>query len=195
MPFVGRGGSSFHGLKLKCMKLENGEGWYALNVFFNRVTKLSSLLEEEKMVYYVPMHTVELFKDGEKVYERRQLVTSLLFLRCTASYFTVLKEKFGDSFYVYSEHGSKSPKRIPDKEMNSFMLVTSVEDKGLELLPQSQAVYDVGDHVRVIDGVFRGAEGYVKRIQGRKRLIVSIEGIAVVATSYIPKSFLEIIKD
>lgn len=79
--------------------------------------------------------------------------------------------------------------------MNSFILVTSIEDKGMELLPEGTVEYQVGDHVRVVDGVFKGAEGYVKRIQGRKRLIVSIEGIAVVATSYIPRSFLESIED
>lgn len=79
--------------------------------------------------------------------------------------------------------------------MNSFQLVTSAEDRGMELLPDGSVDFSVGGHVRVVDGVFKGAEGYVKRIQGRKRLVVSIEGIAVVATSYIPKSFLEIIED
>lgn len=177
------------------MKLDDGFGWYALNVFFNRVMKMSSLLDEEQMEHYVPMRTIELFKEGEKVYEKRQLIASLLFLRCTTSYFDVLKERFGDSFYVYSDKETRLPKRIPDHEMDSFKLVTSVDDKGLELLPEGEADYKIGDHVRVVDGVFKGAEGYVRRIQGRKRLIISIEGIAVVATSYIPKSFLEIIAD
>ncbi len=176
------------------MKLEENYGWYALNVFFNRVMKLSSLLEEEQMEYYVPMHTVELFRNGEKVYEKRQLISSLLFLKCTTGFFDVLKKQFGDSFYVYSDRETQQPKRIPDREMDSFRLVTSVEDKGLELLPQNSENYRIGDHVRVVEGVFKGAEGFVKRIQGRKRLVISIEGIAVVATSYIPKQFLEIIE-
>jgi len=39
--------------------------------------------------------------------------------------------------------------------------------------------------------VFRGAEGYIARIRNAKRLIVAIEGVAAVATSYIPKDFME----
>ncbi|MBR4712902.1 MAG: UpxY family transcription antiterminator [Paludibacteraceae bacterium] len=170
-------------------------GWFAVNVFFNRVTRMSTLLDEDKVQHYVPMRTVELFKDGQKIYQQKQLVTSLLFLKCDKTYLARLKDNFGDAFYVYSDVETKQPRVIPDKEMDSFILVTSVRDMGLELLPKDTVECKIGDHVRVIDGVFKGAEGYVKRIQGRKRLIVSIEGIAVVATSYIPRSFLEKIED
>ena len=170
-------------------------GWFAGNVFFNRVTRMSTLLDEDKVQHYVPMRTVELFKDGQKIYQQKQLVTSLLFLKCDKTYLARLKDNFGDAFYVYSDVETKQPRVIPDKEMDSFILVTSVRDMGLELLPKDTVECKIGDHVRVIDGVFKGAEGYVKRIQGRKRLIVSIEGIAVVATSYIPRSFLEKIED
>ncbi len=173
------------------MSLETDFGWFAVKVFFNRVTKMSSFLQEDDIMYYVPMKTVESFKDGQKIYEQKQLVTSLLFVKCRPKYLLSLKDRFGDSFYIYSDLETNRPRRIPDKEMESFMLVTSVHDMGLELLPEGTAECKIGDHVKVIDGVFKGAEGYVKRIQGRKRLIVSIEGIAVVATSYIPRSFLE----
>ncbi|MCR5496695.1 MAG: UpxY family transcription antiterminator [Paludibacteraceae bacterium] len=171
-------------------------GWFAVNVFFNRVTKMSTILDEDEIRYYVPMRTVESFKDGQKVYEKKQLITSLLFINCSTKYLVSLKERFGDAFYVYADIETKQPRLIPDKEMDSFILVTSVGDMGLELLQEGMSTEcKIGDHVRVIDGVFKGAEGYVKRIQGRKRLIVSIEGVAVVATSYIPRSFLEKLDD
>lgn len=175
------------------MNANNIFGWFAVKVFFNRVTRMSTFLDEDDISYYIPMKTVESFKDGQKIYEQKQLVTSLIFVKCDHKYLLSLKDKFGDAFYVYSDFETKSPRVIPEKEMKSFMLVTSVNDMGLELLPDGYVDYKIGDHVKVIDGVFKGAEGYVKRIQGRKRLIVSIEGIAVVATSYIPRSFLEII--
>lgn len=168
-------------------------GWYAVNVFYNRVIKMISYLEEDNIEYYVPMRTVESFKEGEKVYEKKQLIASLLFLKCSQQYFVTLKSRYGDSFYVYADFETKQPKLISEKEMNSFMLVTSVPDMGMELLPNESSSCKVGDHVKVIDGVFKGAEGYIRRIQGRKRLIVSIEGIAIVATSYIPRSFLQIL--
>jgi TonB-dependent SusC/RagA subfamily outer membrane receptor len=48
-----------------------------------------------------------------------------------------------------------------------------------------------GERVRVIDGRFKGLEGEIKRINGDHRLIVTIEGICAVATTYIPRCFLE----
>ena len=48
-----------------------------------------------------------------------------------------------------------------------------------------------GDKVRVTGGLFEGAEGYIKRIKGNHRLVVAIEGITAVATSYIPTCYLE----
>lgn len=43
--------------------------------------------------------------------------------------------------------------------------------------------------MRVTEGPFKGAEGYIKRIKGNRRLIVSIEGVVAVATTYIPGVF------
>ena len=45
--------------------------------------------------------------------------------------------------------------------------------------------------MRVTDGLFKGAEGYIARVHGAKRLIVIVEGVAAVALTYIPKNFLE----
>jgi transcription antitermination factor NusG len=54
--------------------------------------------------------------------------------------------------------------------------------------------YHEGDLVRVTEGPFKGAVGHIKRIKKDRRLIVSISGIAAVATSYIHPQFLETVK-
>ena len=48
-----------------------------------------------------------------------------------------------------------------------------------------------GQRVRVIDGPYKGCTGFIKRVKGDRRLLVSVEGLALVATSYIPSAFLE----
>lgn len=53
--------------------------------------------------------------------------------------------------------------------------------------------YQKGVHVRVIDGPFKGAEGYICRIKKNRRLIVALEGVCAIATSYIPQEFLQVI--
>ena len=69
-----------------------------------------------------------------------------------------------------------------------FIFVTTVGSRNLEAVDPALAK---GDRVRITGGVFRGAEGYIARIRNAKRLIVAIEGVAAVATSYIPKDFIE----
>lgn len=168
----------------------NKEFWYAVKVFYDRVPAMIPFLVNDNIQYYIPMHVAETTKEGLPTYTERPLIPSLIFIRCAVSYFSTLKSTFGDKFQVYSHIETKHPQPIPEHEMNAFMLVTSAKDKGLELLDPSFD-YRIGDRVRVIDGMFKGAEGYVRRIKGRKRLIVAIEGVAVVVTSYIPQAFLE----
>jgi transcription antitermination factor NusG len=43
----------------------------------------------------------------------------------------------------------------------------------------------------VTDGPFKGAEGHIKRIKRDRRLIVSIDGVVAVATTYIHPKFLK----
>ena len=40
-------------------------------------------------------------------------------------------------------------------------------------------------------GKFKGAEGYICRIKKNSRLVVAIQGVCAVATSYIPQSFIQ----
>jgi ribosomal protein L24 len=43
----------------------------------------------------------------------------------------------------------------------------------------------------VIDGPLKGAEGYIKRIKKDRRLLVCVEGVIAVATSYLPERMVE----
>lgn len=51
-----------------------------------------------------------------------------------------------------------------------------------------------GRRVRVIDGMFKGVEGKVARIQGQQRVIVTISNVCLIATAYVPSAFLQIIE-
>ena len=51
--------------------------------------------------------------------------------------------------------------------------------------------YRKGQRVRVINGIYKGAEGYIKKIKSDRKLLVALNGVAVVAVSYIPPAYLE----
>ena len=74
-----------------------------------------------------------------------------------------------------------------------FILVTSVTDNLLRL-DNPTPEFLQGDRVRVTGGLFQGAEGVIKRIKGDRRLVVSIDGVTAVATSYIRPEYLEVVE-
>jgi transcription antitermination factor NusG len=77
--------------------------------------------------------------------------------------------------------------------MEIFRFVVTAGRQGLTLLGDDKPEYHMGDRVVVTDGPFKGAEGHIKRIKKDRRLVVSISGVAAVATTYIHPQFLETI--
>lgn len=74
--------------------------------------------------------------------------------------------------------------------MDIFMLVTSSGEQGMEYFGEDNPKFYKGERVRVIDGKFKGAEGVICRIRKNSRLVVTVQGVCAVATSYIPQAFL-----
>ena len=135
------------------------------------------------------LFTRRLAHDGIHSY-RTRFAPGIVFMRCTAGYASVLISDFWGKLYFYLNPERKFPAPIPEKDMNNFILVTSASD---ELIPLGEVTPELlkGDRVRVTSGVFRGAEGVVKRIKGDHRLIVSIDCLTAVATCFIRADFLE----
>ena len=168
-----------------------GLHWYALKVFYNRVIYLRSLFPED-VETYTPMQTVEQYERGQLSYVEKQLIPSLLFVRCSEDWLVKFKHAHNADFMYYAEPDSSKPGAIPDSEMRSFILVTSADaGRGVKYFGADAPEYRTGDRVRVTGGIYAGAEGYIKRIKKDRKLIVSVTGVAVVAVSYIHPDFLE----
>lgn len=150
-------------------------GWYALRVFYNRTEKLLEDIRGLVTDFYIPS----------------RVISSLMFVRTTPSALERIRQDRFGLLKVYTHPGTSRPCLIPQKEMDVFKFVTSLDDKKLTLLDPGVVKFRRGQKVRVVGGLFKGAEGYIQRIKGNKRLLVSIEGIVTVATSYIPSAYLE----
>ena len=72
--------------------------------------------------------------------------------------------------------------------MQDFMFLLDFSTEGVEVLNKD---LKRGDRVRVIKGSLQGLEGELVRLKGHKRVVVRLEGVASIATSFIPGSFLE----
>lgn len=151
--------------------------WYALKVFYNRVDRLREDFKAARYDTFVPMTRV---KEGSRIVDV-PLIPSLLFVKCSAEYLENLQREKWDVFMFYKEADSRKPGAILDHEMDVFRLATSAAAEGAEFLGTDTDKYMVGDKVRVTDGPYKGYEGYVRRIRHDRKLIVCVQGIAVVA--------------
>lgn len=157
-------------------KQENDSlGWYALKVFYNRTEQVREQIKGLAREVYAP----------------RRVISSLMFVYTTPGNLEYIRKDHYKELKVYSQPGDNVPFQIPESQMEVFKFVTSMEDKNLERIDPEAVNYKAGERVRVTGGIFKGAEGYIKRIRGNKRLVVSIEGVVAVATSYIPTVYLE----
>lgn len=89
---------------------------------------------------------------------------------------------------------SNTPKIIPTKEMEHFIAVSGSMNEQLIYLKPDECNLQKGDKVKIIDGPFKGVEGTFMRVRGDRRVVVTIEGIVAVATTFIHPSLIKPVK-
>ena len=187
--------SIFKVLKIKMTSNNNSKKhWFALKVFYNKVFAIEELLLKKKIKCYITCETVIVLKQKGTIKKLRiPLINSLLFFHSETYIAKEIQKILTDKVILYTRQidFKKIPLAIPEREMNIFMLVTSSGEKGLEYFDTDNPKFYQGDHVKVIDGTFKGAEGYICRIKKNHRLIITVHGVCAVATSYIPQAFLK----
>ena len=148
--------------------------WYAVKVFWRRTARMAEVLEELGIEYYA-----------------QKVVPSYMFIHADENTAIRFRESQFGHAYLYAERGEgKKPIAVPDAQMEAFRIVTSAL-ADVELLEGAPESYAVGDLVRVTDGPFKGAQGYIRRIRKDRRLVIVVSGVAAIATVYIPPELLE----
>ena len=137
-------------------------------------------------------------QEGPVIYERKPLVNSLIFVKAREQDLVNIEARLKEEYlggqalgFIYKTADREKYAAIPEKQMTSFRLVTQRGSDGLSFFSEDLVWFSQGDRVQVIDGPFKGAEGYIKRIKKDRRLLVCVEGVIAVATSYIPAKMLQ----
>lgn len=191
---------------------ETEASWYAMRVFMNKVALCRDLFNNalkdpdqmkntfpedmmgDVMEYYAPfVKERHVNSQGKKIVVERPLIPSLFFMRSNKRQALCLERELCGKARLYRQLVDFDPQpiAIPKRQMQMFMMVSSGDQEGLEYFEDGAFNWKKGERVRVIDGRFKGLEGEIKRINGDHRLIVSIDGVCAVATTYIPRCFLE----
>lgn len=165
--------------------------WFAMKVFNNKAFEIERCLQGKEIETYIPIQWEERIVKGEKKKVRKPAISSLIFLRFEEENVAEVEKQLYPRVYLYRYRQSKNPAVIPEREMEVFKMITSTEDSKWEFVDIESIKFSTNDKVRVTGGPFEGAEGYIKRIKGNRRLVVAIEGVVAIATAYIPSCYLE----
>ena len=176
------------------VSLENSKVWFAMRATYGRNLMAQRLLEVHKIESFVPMRkrTVKL---GRRIKtDTIPVVRDLIFVLAEREEIQTAKGKIPYLHYITSPVAGRSvPVEVPDEQMQQFMAVCNEMDDNAELLSGEEAHFEVGERVRVTGGAFKGCEGRLVKIEGKrsKRFVVAIEGIIAVAVSGITAENLE----
>lgn len=174
------------------MEKSNDIHWYAIRTFHNKATAVCRIADKEAIEWYTPVQDVEVVENERRIIRKKPLLPSLLFLRCTTEFIDKLKRLTNSNILPYCHPGTMIPLVIEDRDMEIFRFVTRTA-ASLESIDEAQLADK--QQVRITGGIFAGSTGHICRIHGTKRFVVRIEGVAAVATTFIPRQFIEPIEN
>ena len=173
--------------------------WFPMRVTYQREMKVKAELDRLGIENFVPMRykVMESQNDGDTEL-RRELVpaiNNLIFVRSAQERVSELKqtnEVLEPLRYMMDRTASQEHAimTVADREMENFMRVASRTDDSVMFLDNETVVGKEGKRVEIMDGVFEGVTGVIRRVKRCKRVVVEIEGVASVAIAYVPVGML-----
>lgn len=173
--------------------------WFVFRATYGREAMARDIIDHEGVRTYLPMRHEKTDTDGNTKTNLKPLLPNLLFVHCTpmqANHFVRSHPELPKFLRYYYNHlvlnpdGTNPPLTVPDKEMDNFIRLTTVDNKHIKVVNPTACRFRSGDRVRVTQGAFEGVEGRVARVAGQQRVVIILDGLCAIATAYIPSNFL-----
>ena len=165
--------------------------WYALRVTYSREVTFKQYLDKIGIENFIPMHyTLSVIK-GKRYKKLVPAIHNLIFVRAAKNRIDDIKRRTEDRTpvrYIFDK-STRLPVVVPCKQMEYFIAVSENYEEPIVYLDTSGL--KKGDRVRITGGPFRGIEGEFMRIRGDRRVVVNIEGVMAVATTFIHSSMIK----
>jgi len=166
--------------------------WYVAKVRYQTERKMKSWLDQLSIENFIPFRTVLVERNGRKFQKEKPVVPGLLFIKTNYQTAHTLPVESSNKMVYLRNLDSHQLLIVPDKQMQDFMFLLDFSESAVRIVNTN---LKRGDRVRVIKGDFAGIEGELVRIKGHKRVVVRLEGLFSLATTYIPGSYLEKIEE
>lgn len=177
------------------MVTENADiQWFAMRATYGRNLMAQRLLEVLHIESFVPMRK-RTIKSGKRIKtDYIPVVRDLIFVLAERERIQEVKNKIPYLHYITRPmQGRNTPIEVPKEEMEQFIALCNDIDDKAEFLSGEEANFAIGDRVRVVSGAFKGREGRLVKIEGKrsKRFVVSIEGIIAISVAGIKVEDIE----
>ena len=165
--------------------------WYALRVTYQRELRVKSELDGMGIRCFVPMQYKMMVRNGRRVKKLVPSVHNLIFVLMTPDEMRDYRENTRLPVRYIMRRDTRRPLVVPTAQMENFIAVAGTCSEQLVYLSPDPMSFTKGELVRIMGGPFEGAVGRFVRVRGDRRVVVSIEGVVAVATTFIHPSLLE----
>lgn len=165
--------------------------WFAIRVTYNRELKVKEDLDSRGITNFVPMQYRREERHGVIVKRLVPSVHNLIFIHITPSQMKEYKMTTELPIRYIMDRETRKPITVPNHEMESFIKVAGTYDEKLVYLNPDPGDFSHGERVRIIGGMFAGAEGVFVRVKGDRRVVINVEGLVAVATTFVHPSMIE----
>lgn len=180
---------------------EESKKWYVLRATYGREKKAFEHITSFGTVAYLPTIKEYRIENGENLTKEKSLIPSILFVYATSTDISrYIKGKDSLSFlrYYYNRvnknaRGKNDPLTIPTSCMDNFIHALQIE--GTKTVNPQYVVFKTGDMVKVTGGICKGIVGRVGRINRQTGVMIELEGLCCLMTTYVPKVFIQKIED
>lgn len=174
----------------------NGEKvWFAIRVTYNRELKVKADLDARGITCFVPMQYRREERNGQMVKRLMPSVHNLIFINITPEEMAEYKRTTALPIRYIMSRETHKPITVPNREMENFIKVAGTHDEELIYLNPNPGDFSQGERVRIIGGMFAGAEGVFVRVKGDRRVVINVPGVVAVATTFVHLSMIEKIYD
>lgn len=169
--------------------------WFAIRVTYNRELRVKADLDARGITNFVPMQYRREERHGVMVKRLVPSVHNLIFINITPSEMREYKMTTELPIRYIMNRETHKPITVPAREMENFIKVAGTYEEKLIYLNPNPGDFAKGERVRIIGGMFAGAEGVFVRVKGDRRVVINVEGLVAVATAFVHPSMIEKITD
>ncbi len=151
--------------------------WYVMRTKPRQEKAVRTELLAFGVELYLPTTTdYHYYGHGRKKKIESPVLPSMVFVHVEADdRFAIINNLKHEVRYLV-DRATNSSMVVSDKQMSDFMRVCNVPEVKLECVE-----FAIGDKVTINGGQFDGLQGVVSRINGKKRFVIVLDGIANIA--------------